>query len=231
MIRVVSALFPFKPTLDALDAALNDAGGLAGAAAAPAPLLVSSALRRARRALAPPGAVSLDWTPMAFPATRTAPAAQDRRAARPRARDRAHGPRTWSADVRPARRGPRTPGRGDARRRAAVDLARRRGGRRGARARHPRGAALRRARREGRAGLGRLRRRGRRAARGARDQGRASRARRDHRRLPVRLHSHGHCGVVREDGDDRQRRHARAARARPPISHAARARTPWRRAT
>jgi ABC-type multidrug transport system permease subunit len=28
VIRVVSALFPFKPTLDALDAALNDAGGL-----------------------------------------------------------------------------------------------------------------------------------------------------------------------------------------------------------
>ena len=30
VIRVVSAAFPFKPTLDALDAALNDAGGLAG---------------------------------------------------------------------------------------------------------------------------------------------------------------------------------------------------------
>jgi ABC-2 type transport system permease protein len=30
LIRAVSALFPFKPTLDALDAALNDAGGLAG---------------------------------------------------------------------------------------------------------------------------------------------------------------------------------------------------------
>jgi ABC-type transport system involved in cytochrome c biogenesis permease component len=29
-IRAVSAAFPFKPTLDALDAALNDAGGLAG---------------------------------------------------------------------------------------------------------------------------------------------------------------------------------------------------------
>ena len=29
MIRVVSALFPFKPTLDALDAALNDGGDLA----------------------------------------------------------------------------------------------------------------------------------------------------------------------------------------------------------
>jgi ABC-2 type transport system permease protein len=28
VIRVVSAAFPFKPTLDALDAALNDAGGL-----------------------------------------------------------------------------------------------------------------------------------------------------------------------------------------------------------
>jgi ABC-type multidrug transport system permease subunit len=30
VIRAVSAAFPFKPTLDALDAALNDAGGLAG---------------------------------------------------------------------------------------------------------------------------------------------------------------------------------------------------------
>ena len=33
VIRVVSALFPFKPTLDAMDAALNDAGGMAGAIA------------------------------------------------------------------------------------------------------------------------------------------------------------------------------------------------------
>jgi ABC-type multidrug transport system permease subunit len=30
VIRAISAVFPFKPTLDALDAALNDAGGLAG---------------------------------------------------------------------------------------------------------------------------------------------------------------------------------------------------------
>jgi ABC-2 type transport system permease protein len=30
VIRAVSAVFPFKPTLDALDAALNDAGGLVG---------------------------------------------------------------------------------------------------------------------------------------------------------------------------------------------------------
>jgi hypothetical protein len=28
--RAISALFPFRPTLDALDAALNDSGGLAG---------------------------------------------------------------------------------------------------------------------------------------------------------------------------------------------------------
>jgi len=33
VIRTVSALFPFKPTLDAMDAALNDAGGMAGAVA------------------------------------------------------------------------------------------------------------------------------------------------------------------------------------------------------
>jgi ABC-2 type transport system permease protein len=30
VIRVISALFPFKPALQALDAAINDAGGLAG---------------------------------------------------------------------------------------------------------------------------------------------------------------------------------------------------------
>jgi hypothetical protein len=29
VIRAISAAFPFKPALDALDAALNDAGGLA----------------------------------------------------------------------------------------------------------------------------------------------------------------------------------------------------------
>jgi ABC-type multidrug transport system permease subunit len=33
VIRAVSAVFPFKPTLDALDAALNDSGGLGGALA------------------------------------------------------------------------------------------------------------------------------------------------------------------------------------------------------
>ena len=30
MIQAISALFPFKPTLDAMDAALNDAGEMAG---------------------------------------------------------------------------------------------------------------------------------------------------------------------------------------------------------
>jgi hypothetical protein len=33
VVRVVSAVFPFKPALDALDAAINDAGGLGGALA------------------------------------------------------------------------------------------------------------------------------------------------------------------------------------------------------
>jgi ABC-2 type transport system permease protein len=33
VIRAVSAIFPFKPTLDALDAAINDSGGLGGALA------------------------------------------------------------------------------------------------------------------------------------------------------------------------------------------------------
>jgi hypothetical protein len=30
VIRAVSAIFPFKPALDALDAGLNDVGGLGG---------------------------------------------------------------------------------------------------------------------------------------------------------------------------------------------------------
>jgi ABC-type multidrug transport system permease subunit len=40
VIRAVSAVFPFKPTLDALDAALNDAGGLGTALAHLAALVV-----------------------------------------------------------------------------------------------------------------------------------------------------------------------------------------------
>jgi ABC-type transport system involved in cytochrome c biogenesis permease component len=40
VIRAVSAIFPFKPTLDALDAALNDAGGLGTALAHLAALVV-----------------------------------------------------------------------------------------------------------------------------------------------------------------------------------------------
>ena len=62
-----------------------------------------------------------------------APAAQDRRPARHGARDRARRPPTSSADVRRARRGRAHADRGDARHRPAVDLARGRGGRRGAR--------------------------------------------------------------------------------------------------
>jgi ABC-type multidrug transport system permease subunit len=41
VIRAVSAIFPFKPTLDALDAALNDTGGLGGALAHLAALMVA----------------------------------------------------------------------------------------------------------------------------------------------------------------------------------------------
>jgi ABC-type multidrug transport system permease subunit len=41
VIRAVSAIFPFKPTLDALDAALNDAGGLGGALVHLAALVVA----------------------------------------------------------------------------------------------------------------------------------------------------------------------------------------------
>jgi len=40
VIRVISALFPFKPALDAVDAAINDAGGLGAALAHLAALLV-----------------------------------------------------------------------------------------------------------------------------------------------------------------------------------------------
>jgi len=48
VIRVVSALFPFKPTLDAMDAALNDAGQLLGPLAHLAALtLAFGALARA----------------------------------------------------------------------------------------------------------------------------------------------------------------------------------------
>jgi ABC-2 type transport system permease protein len=40
VIRVISALFPFKPTLSALDAALNDAGGMGTALAHLAAIVV-----------------------------------------------------------------------------------------------------------------------------------------------------------------------------------------------
>jgi ABC-type multidrug transport system permease subunit len=46
VIRVISALFPFKPTLDAMDAALNDSGGIGG------PLLHLAALALGFGALA-----------------------------------------------------------------------------------------------------------------------------------------------------------------------------------
>jgi hypothetical protein len=46
LLRVVSALFPFKPTLDALNAAVNDSGDMAG------PLLHLVALTVAFTALA-----------------------------------------------------------------------------------------------------------------------------------------------------------------------------------
>ena len=73
VIRAVSAIFPFKPTLDALDAALNNAGGL-GAAAAP-PGRAGGGLRGAgplglRRFADLSRGRPLDCNPMAFPATR-----------------------------------------------------------------------------------------------------------------------------------------------------------------
>jgi ABC-2 type transport system permease protein len=40
VIRAISALFPFRPALDAIDAALNGAGGLGGALAHLAALLI-----------------------------------------------------------------------------------------------------------------------------------------------------------------------------------------------
>ncbi len=42
--RAISALFPFRPTLDALDAALNDSGALAGPLAHLAALCVAFGL-------------------------------------------------------------------------------------------------------------------------------------------------------------------------------------------
>ena len=56
MIRAISAVFPFKPTLDALDAGLNDAGDLAG------PLLHLGALFVAVRRAEPPGTAPLRLT-------------------------------------------------------------------------------------------------------------------------------------------------------------------------
>jgi ABC-2 type transport system permease protein len=54
VIRAVSAIFPFKPALDALDAALNDAGGLGGPLLHLAGLTAAFGLhgRRARRRVA-----------------------------------------------------------------------------------------------------------------------------------------------------------------------------------
>jgi hypothetical protein len=49
--QVVSALFPFRPALDALDAALNDAGGL-GPALAHLAVLAVAYLAAARAAIA-----------------------------------------------------------------------------------------------------------------------------------------------------------------------------------
>ena len=49
VIRAISAVFPFKPTLDALDAALNDTGDLAG------PILHLAALTLAFGAIARAG--------------------------------------------------------------------------------------------------------------------------------------------------------------------------------
>ena len=226
VIRAISAAFPFKPTLDALDAALNDAGGLAG------PLLhlarADAGVRRAARLGAcagSPEVARLDLSGDGLPRHAPAPPAQDRRAARHGARDRAHPLAPRLPDVRAARRPPAHADRGDARHRPAVDLARRRGGGRGARARHPGGAPVRRARREGRAGLGRLRRRGRRPARRARDQGGASRARRDHRRLPVRVH------LARPLRRRARRRQRRQRRSRSSCSPRPRSRTPARAPT
>ena len=108
VIRVVSALFPFKPTLDAMDAALNDSGGLAG------PLLHLAALCRrpsgrwpARVCAASPeraGPCRPTLTGDGLPRHPHAPPAPDRAAARHGARDRAHALAPRAADVRAARR-------------------------------------------------------------------------------------------------------------------------------
>ena len=105
VIRAVSAVFPFKPTLDALDAALNDAGGLGGALLHLAALaLAFGALSRlALRRFAGVGRSGLDSSLHVLPRHTPAPPAQDRRAARHGARDRAQPRSLRAPDVRPAR--------------------------------------------------------------------------------------------------------------------------------
>ena len=59
------------------------------------------------------------------------------------------------------------------------------------------------------AASGAVRPRGHSPARHAGHKGRGARADRDHRRLPVRVHDHGHCGVVERGRRGRQRRDPR----------------------
>ena len=188
VINGVSALFPFKPALRALDAAINGGGALL-AAAAPAGAHARASPRSPGWRCAASRLTALDSEAMAFPATRLRRLRAHRAAARARARDRAGGRRTsstrcsWSPAASGARRSRSMPGIDH----LCIDGAVEEAGDR-ARARDPGRAAVRPAGRQGRAGLGRLGRRGRDPARHARDQGRASRPAGDRRPVPVRVH-------------------------------------------
>ena len=173
VIRAISALFPFKPTLDALDAALNDTGDLAGPLLHLALLFVvfggSRGWPRAVRAVARPTARRcLDSSRDGLPRHTPAPPAQDRAAARHGARDRAHPRAPGAADVRAARHRERTPIEAmPGVERLSISHAVEEAGEAHALG-IPAVLLFGLPGREGRAGLGRLRRRGRRAARGAR---------------------------------------------------------------
>ena len=234
VIRVISALFPFKPALEALDAARS------AAASCCCPLVHLAALtlgvRRDRadcRCGASPDADSRLPSPaMAFPATRlrrlrkTGVLRDLVRETELAARHLVypmfvvHGIDGRDAD------------RGDAGHRPPLD--------RGTRSRRPArphalgipavllfGLPA----EQGRGGLRRLGRRGRRPARHARDQGRAPRPAGDHRRLPVRVHEPRPLRRAARRRRGRQRRDARAARPHRGLPGRAPAPTSSRRAT
>ena len=199
-LNIVSGAFPFKPTLRALD---GDAPGLrAPGRAGRRPTAPSRAWRCAGSKLARDG---LSRHP-------PAPPASDRRAARPRPRDRVVRIPSRVPDVRGGDRPQAHADRRAARDRPPLDRRRRRGGRDRALARHPGRAAVRPAGEQGRRGLGRVGRGGRDPARHAGDQGPLPRPAGLHRPLPVRVHLARPLRRAARGRRRRQRPDARAAR-------------------